>query len=61
MSKNIDIKTAYLDENGKLIELSKDIEKIINEREKHWFDKMKEIDKKCGVLLAQLALTEKST
>lgn len=53
-------KMGFLDENGNMVEMSEDIEKIINEREKHWFDKMKDIDKKCGILLDQLALTEKA-
>ncbi len=55
-----EFKMGYLDENGNLVEIPENIKKHIEAREEHWFDKMKEIDKKCGVLLDQLATTEKA-
>ena len=51
---------GFIDENGKYIDIPKNIQEHIEEREKYWFKKMKEIDDKCGILLEKLALTEKA-
>ena len=58
--KEIKLHMGFMDENGDLVEIPENIQKHIEAREKYWFNKIKEIDAKCGVLLQQLALTEKA-
>ena len=42
---------GFIDENGKYIDIPKNIQEHKEDREKYWFEKMKEIDDKCGILL----------
>ena len=49
-----------LDENGNLVEIPENIKKHIEAREKFWVEKIKDIDKKCGILLEKLSLIEKA-
>ena len=52
--KEIKLHMGFLDENGCMIEIPDNIQKLIDAREEYWFNKMKDIDNACGKLLEKL-------
>lgn len=53
-------KMGFMNSEGKIEEIPKEYQEIIEHREQLWIDRFKEIEDKCGVVLDQLALTEKA-
>lgn len=54
MSKEIKLHLGLINEDNKLEELPENIKNLLGKIDKSWFDRMKDIDKKMGILLKQL-------